>query len=186
MARAADQSVLNTRWSQASVRWCACSVCFVILSRLWSLRTVAADLQYVEKVRHPFKMCRILWMSEGRRGEGSSLAFDFVADDGRQLHYVVFCFCHVVSRIQGVLRGHDLGLSLFGVQVRAGVHENLVELRPKIGDRQMGPLLILPACFLYQWECILPESKTPQLAEAQGIIALTLSTWKKRFGPEYR
>ena len=28
-------------------------------------------------------------------------------------------------------------------------------------------------------ECILPESKTPQLAEAQCLFALALSTWKK-------
>ena len=39
--------------------------------------------------------------------------------------------------------------SFFGVQVSAGVHEHLVEFRPKIGDRQMGPLLVVPACFLY-------------------------------------
>ena len=29
------------------------------------------------------------------------------------------------------------------------------------------------------------QIKTPQLAEAQGIIALALSTWKKEFGSEY-
>ena len=34
-------------------------------------------------------------------------------------------------------------------------------------------------------ECILPDSKTPQLAEAQGIIALALSTRKKEFRSEY-
>ena len=35
-------------------------------------------------------------------------------------------------------------------------------------------------------ECILPESKTPQLAEAQGTIALALSTCKKEFRSEYK
>ena len=34
--------------------------------------------------------------------------------------------------------------------------------------------------------CILPGGKTPQLAEAQGNIALALSTWKKEFRSEYR
>ena len=35
-------------------------------------------------------------------------------------------------------------------------------------------------------ECILPEGKTPRLAEAQGIIALALSTWKKEFKSKYK
>ena len=35
-------------------------------------------------------------------------------------------------------------------------------------------------------ECILPEGKTPRLAEAQGIIALALSTRKKEFKSEYK
>ena len=48
VARAADQSVLRSRWSHASEMRCACSVCFFVLSRLCSLRTVAVDLQYVE------------------------------------------------------------------------------------------------------------------------------------------
>ena len=37
------------------------------------------------------------------------------------------------------------------------------------------------------WDgCILPEGKTPRLAEAQELIALALSTWKKEFRTEYR
>ena len=35
-------------------------------------------------------------------------------------------------------------------------------------------------------ECILPEGKTPQLAEAQGMIALALFAWKKEFRSEYK
>ena len=37
----------------------------------------------------------------------------------------------------------------FGVQISASVHEHLVEFRPKIGDREIGPLLVVSACFLY-------------------------------------
>ena len=51
----------------------------------------------------------------------------------------------------------------------------------------------LETCFtcvssrLFLWEkCILPESKTPQLAETQGMFAVALSTWRKRFRSEYR
>ena len=32
----------------------------------------------------------------------------------------------------------------------------------------------------------MPEGKTPRLAEAQGMIALALPTWKKEFRSEYR
>ena len=42
------------------------------------------------------------------------------------------------------------------------------------------------ACSLLWEECILPESKTPRLAETQGMFASALSTWKKRFRTEYR
>ena len=48
MARTADQSFLKSHWSHASEMRCTCSVCFFVLSRLCSLRTVAVDLQYVE------------------------------------------------------------------------------------------------------------------------------------------
>ena len=50
------------------------------------------------------------------------------------------------------------------------------------GERQA---LIYEVIHLWE-EWILPESKTPQLLEAQGFIALAFSTWKKRFRTEYR
>ena len=35
-------------------------------------------------------------------------------------------------------------------------------------------------------ECILPEGKTPRLAEPQGLFALALSTWMEEFRSEYK
>ena len=46
----------------------------------------------------------------------------------------------------------------------------------------LARLVVHPDSQSKMWEeCILPEGKTPQLAELQWLFALALSTWKKEF-----
>ena len=73
-------------------------------------------------------------------------------------------------------------------QTRAAVPRPLRDL---LRFQMFAVLLAAPfgfvSCPFAVWEeCILPEGKTPRLAEAQGIIALALSTWKEEFRSEYR
>ena len=60
-------------------------------------------------------------------------------------------------------------LSFFDVQVSISVHEHLLEFRPKIGNRQMGPLLVVSACFLYP--C---QKEEPVLREKDHLCKLVL------------